>query len=87
MANTTQTSASSIHSQPALLDEEQNQKREAFDAFLSSFGSKTIQGLAFGVTLGFLVCGKGKFARYGGLGAGIGAGIALDDCAHEFNKI
>jgi hypothetical protein len=46
-----------------------------------------LQGLAYGVTLGFLLCGKGKFVKYGALGAGIGAGIAIDQSAHEFNKI
>ena len=79
--------ASSIHSQSALYEEENSQKRQAFDNFLSSFGSKTLQGLAYGVTLGFLLCGKGKFVKYGALGAGIGAGAAINECAHEFNKI
>jgi hypothetical protein len=79
--------ASSIHSQSALYEEENTQKRQAFDSFLSNFVSKTFQGLFYGVTLGILVCGKGKFVRYGALGAGIGAGIAIDECAHDFNKI
>jgi hypothetical protein len=48
---------------------------------------RTLQGFSLGVSLGFLLCGKGKFSRYGGLGAGIGAGMAIDECAHEFNKI
>ena len=34
-----------------------------------------------------LVCGKNKFSKFAALGAGIGGGIALRECASEFNKI
>ena len=44
-------------------------------------------GLGFGLVLGVILCGKNRFVRYGGLGAGIGAGMALEECAHDFNKI
>jgi hypothetical protein len=34
-----------------------------------------------------LSCGNFKFTKYAALGAGIGAGIALNNCATAFNKI
>jgi hypothetical protein len=43
--------------------------------------------LAVGFTFGVLVCGKSKFSKFGALGAGIGGGIALNECALDFNKI
>lgn len=34
-----------------------------------------------------LLCGKHKVSKFGALGAGIGGGMALNQCAIDFNKI
>ena len=47
----------------------------------------TVKGAALGFTVGLLVLGRYKFSRFSALGAGVGGGIALNNCGHEFNKI
>ncbi|TNV82017.1 hypothetical protein FGO68_gene13568 [Halteria grandinella] len=82
-----QSSASLIHGQTSLLQEAQKQKHDAFESFLSDLSEKTLKGTLAGFTFGVVACGKFKFTKFAALGAGIGTGIALNNCAVEFNKI
>ena len=78
---------SGIHSQTELLNEQQRQKHQSFDNFLDQLAANSFKGLLFGFGFGLVICGRNKFTRYAALGAGIGGGIALNECAHNFNRI
>ena len=68
----------------AFSEHQQRLKHEAFSQFLANLEVNTFQGLGYGLALGLLM--RRKFA-FSALGAGIGAGVAFNKCAEEFNKI
>jgi len=43
--------------------------------------------LGIGLFFGALLCGKHKVSKFGAFGAGVGGGVALNQCAIDFNKI
>ncbi len=58
-----------------------------FESFISNIADNTLYGTLVGLSLGVVLLGKHKFTRYAALGAGFGGGIALNQCAREFNII
>ena len=87
MDTTINLSPSAVHSQTALLEAQHSQKQEAFQSFLDGLPIQTLKGLSLGLFFGVLLCGQHKISKFGAFGAGIGGGMALNQCAIDFNKI
>jgi len=79
---------SSPFSHPDFLEELQAQKREAFDNYLDDAALNVLKGAAVGSLLSLALVRKPKNrGMLVGLWAGLGAGVATNSVAQQFNLI
>ena len=78
---------SSPYGHPEYIKELQNQKRDVFNSYLDNLVSNSFRGAVFGSLVSVALFRAKKWHGHVGLFAGLGAGIATNKVAMDFNQI